>query len=254
MTGTLPAYHFEGKDGAPVLVLSHCLGTNRNFWQSQVDAFNGHFRILHYDHRGHGGSGSPAPPWEIKHFGRDLLRLLDHLQLSQVHFCGLSLGGMVGMWLGIHAPGRVGKLVLANTTAFTENPALLQSRLENIRQHGLAFVADDVLDGWLSRSFQATHPDTVAWIKAMLLETPAETYLDAAQAVCRSDLRAGLAQIQSPSLVITGSGDKPTPPAWGELIASKIPGSHLVQLDSCHLSNIEAASEFNDVVLGFLLG
>lgn len=234
-----------------MLVLSHSLGATLEMWEPQIAALGEQFRLLRYDHRGHGQSARPAPPWTIADFGRDLISLLDELSLDQVHYCGLSLGGIVGLWLGQNAPDRVRRLALCNCSAAIENTDLLRGRMALIEREGLGAIVENVLDRWFTAPFRAANPDIAEKIRDMVISTPSEGYLRSCEALCSFDLRPGLATIAAPSIAVFGRHDLATPPAWTRVFAEAMPDCRLVELDSAHLSNVEAAAEFNRVLGGF---
>ncbi len=243
-------YRWAGQAQGPVLVLSHSLGTSSELWTPQLERLGLTFRLLLYDHRGHGQSGLPAGErWSIEDFACDLLALLDALGLERVGFCGLSLGGMVGLWLAQQHPDRLEWLVAANTAAYTEDPSLLEGRMEQIRQWGLESIADNVVERWFTAQFRASEGTTVDRFREMLCATPREAYLATSAAVCELDLRTGLSGIDLPTLVITGNADRATPPAWGQAIAQAVPLAGYRELPAAHLSNVEAAEAFTDTVL-----
>ena len=247
------AYRWAGLSAGPVLVLSHSLGASSDMWQRQVDAFGGHFRLLIPDHRGHGRSPVPDGGYSIEQFGFDLVSLLDTLQIDRVCFCGLSLGGMVGMWLGRYAPNRVEKLVLCNTSARIEDVQLLKKRIDLVCREGVSAIADNVLARWFTDDFRNAKPEVVKTTREMLLSTSATGYANTSEAVCRLDLVDDLAQVRCPTLVIAGEHDRATPVAWNQAVAEGIARAKFVTLDAAHMSNIEASDEFNRVVLEFLL-
>lgn len=244
-------YRWDGQPEGPVLVLSHSLGATLEMWEPQIAALGEQFRLLRYDHRGHGRSAMPAPPWTIADFGRDLISLLDELSLDRVHYCGLSLGGIVGLWLGQNAPDRVRRLALCNCSAAIENIDLLRGRMALIKREGLGAIVENVLDRWFTAPFRAANPDIAEKIRDMVISTPSEGYLRSCEALCSFDLRPGLATIAAPSIAVFGRHDLATPPAWTRAFAEAMPDCRLVELDSAHLSNVEAAAEFNRVLGGF---
>ncbi|WP_407155353.1 3-oxoadipate enol-lactonase [Bradyrhizobium sp. STM 3557] len=242
----------EGRDSGPTLMLSNSLGCTLQMWEPQMQALTKVFRVIRYDRRGHGKSGVPRGPYSVERFGRDVLAILDDLNIEKVHWCGLSMGGMVGQWLGAHAPERLGKIVLSNTTCYYPDPSIWDARIKAVKEGGLASVADTVIGGWLTQDFRDRQPDIAAKMKAMLTATPVEGYLASCEALSRLDLRDDLPKIKSPTLVIAGRYDKSTPIAMAEAIRSKIPGASMTILDAAHISNVEATLAFNDAVLGFL--
>jgi 3-oxoadipate enol-lactonase len=242
----------EGRDGGPTLMLSNSLGCTLQMWEPQMRALTQVFRVIRYDRRGHGKSSVPPGPYSVERFGRDVLAILDDLNIERTHWCGLSMGGMVGQWLGAHAPERLGKIVLANTSCHYPDRAIWDARIKAVKEGGLASVADAVIGGWLTQDFRERQPDVAARMKAMLTATPVEGYLACCEALATLDLRDDLPKIKSPTLVIAGRYDKSTPIAMAEAIRSQIPGASMTIVDAAHISNVEAPLAFNDAVLGFL--
>lgn len=245
-------YQWSGSESGPVLVLSHSLGASHQVWTPQVKVLGATYRILLYDHRGHGQSSHPPGEWTIADFGQDLIELLDFLELDRVSLCGLSLGGMVGLWMGQEASERVEKLVVANCSARIEDPTLLRSRTEQIRKDGLESIAENVLDRWFTVAFRASNRETVEEIRQMLSQTTTEGYAATCEALCEMDLMDGLDRIQTPSLIIYGKHDHATPPEWTHQFAKQMPSAQMVELESAHLSNREDPEGFNAAVLDFL--
>lgn len=246
-------YRFDGPVGAPVLMLSNSLGTDLAMWEAQMPRLTRDHRVLRYDTRGHGQSAVPPGPYTIAHLGRDVVALLDHLALDRVTFCGLSLGGMTGMWLGIHAKARVARLVLANTTARIARPDLYEARIAKVNADGMAAIAGDVLPRWFTPQFIAREPATVATIKTMLERTPAAGYVACCAAVRDMDQRDLLPKVKAPTLVVAGKHDPATPPEANEYIKNHIPGAQFATLDAAHISNVEQPDAYAKTVLEFLL-
>ncbi len=247
-------YQLEGADDAPLLVLSNSLGTTLDMWVPQMPALLEHFRVLRYDTRGHGQSEVTPGPYSIAQLGNDVLALLDHMKAPRAHFCGLSMGGMTGIWLGIHAPDRIDRLVLCNTSAAIGVPEMWNARIAQVRQGGMAVVIDAVLERWFTNDFLSHAPAQVDRVRAMLANTPVEGYVATCAAVRDMDQRADLGRIATPTLVIGGKYDKSTPPEHGELIAKSVPGARYVELNAAHLSNWEAAQAFTRHAVNFLRG
>ena len=245
-------YRIDGAPDAPVLVLSNSLGTDLEMWESQLSALARERRVLRYDARGHGQSGVTPGPYTIERLGRDVVALLDHLQLDRVDFCGLSMGGMIGMWLGIHASSRLRKLVLANTAARIAPPDLWNARIDKVNAGGMAAISDGVLARWFTPAFIAREPGTLAAMKAMMERMPAAGYVACCAAVRDMDQRAAVAGIITSTLVIVGEHDAATPPADGRFLAMRIPGARVVELPAAHLSNVEEASAFTAALSSFL--
>lgn len=245
-------HRFDGPTTAPVLLLSNSLGTNLTMWDAQIPALTKRWRVLRYDSRGHGRSDAPAGPYTIDRLGRDAVGLLDALGLGRIDLCGLSKGGMVGMWLGINAPARIGRLALTNTAAYLGPPETWEARMALVSAQGMAGVAQGVIERWFTPGFRAREPAAVDRVRAMLLATEPRGYLGCCAAIRDLDLRTGLGRITAPVLVIGGSVDPSTPPAKSEEIAAAIPGARLVMLEAAHLSNIEQAEAYTAALLDFL--
>jgi 3-oxoadipate enol-lactonase len=248
-------YRVEGRAGAPVLVLSHALGLSLAMWDPQVPRLSEQLRIVRYDHRGHGGSPVPAGPYAIEDLGRDLLRLLDRLALERVAFCGLSLGGMVGLWLASNAPERVDRMVLCCTAARMPRPEDYATRAKVVRAHGMAAIADTAISRWFTPAFMARRPDVVTRIKGQLLGTPPEGYAATCEAVAAMDLRGDLPRIAASTLVIAAAEDLATPPERSHEIAGQIPGAELVVIqDTAHIANVEQPEAITAQILRQSLG
>lgn len=248
--GASIAWSLDGPEGRPVLMLSNSLGTSRAMWQPQLSAFTARYRVLRYDTRGHGQSAVTPGDYGLDRLGRDVVNLLDALGLDQVDFCGLSLGGMTGQWLGVFAPERVERLVLANTSAFMGPPAGWQDRMHHVRADGMAAIADAVVARWFTPAF-AGSPATAEVLQSLLGTDPAG-YTGCCAAIRDMDLRRIIPLIDRPTLVISGLQDPATPPEHAALIHQAIADSALVSLDASHLSNIEQPEAFTEAVLAFL--
>lgn len=246
-------YKFDGDENRPVLLFSNSLGSTLDMWDPQAPALTEHFRVLRYDSRGHGASDVPDGPYTIARLGHDAKELIAALQIGPVAFCGLSLGGMVGMWLGANAPDLVTRLVLSNTSAHIGQPELWNQRIALIENEGMQAAAESVVQRWLTKEFMETDPVTTAKMLAMVAGIPPSGYVATAIAVRDLDLRDDLAKIGAPVLVIAGALDPATPPAMAELIVEKTPNARLAILDAAHLSNIEKADEYNSLITNFLV-
>lgn len=221
-------------------------------WAPQLNALKEHFHILLYDHPGHGKSALRSTHGRIADFGEDVLALIDELNLHKVYFCGLSLGGMVGIWLGAHAGNRFKKIVLCNTTAKMENAEFLRKRIAQIRETGLSTISKDVLDKWFTPEFRNQFPRVIRQAKEMLLTTQDEGYAQAAEMVCDMNLYEELNQITIPVLVIYGTEDRATPPEVNLEIVQRIGSARSLCLNAAHLSNLQAPQEFNRGIMEFL--
>ncbi|MGP8231546.1 MAG: 3-oxoadipate enol-lactonase [Methylovirgula sp.] len=243
----------EGRPEAPAILLAHSLGTNLHLFDQQVAALRPHFRLVRYDLRGHGGSGTSAAPYSLAHLGRDALAVLDALRIDKADFIGASAGGLIGLWLLRHAPERIGRAVLANTAAQIGTPENWNERIRIVTENGVGALAPSLIENWFTRSYREQHPAEVRRFEETAAATSAAGYAGVSAAVRDADLREGLHAITHPVHVIVGRHDPVTPPGVGALLASSIPNAKLVTLEAAHLSAVEAAEAFNDAVLEFLL-
>jgi len=250
------AASMAGPPGAPVLVLGNSLGTTREMWEPQTGALARHFRLLRYEHRGHGGSPSPPGPYSIADLGADVLALLDFYEVETAHYCGLSLGGMVGMWLAASAPGRIGALVVCCTSPYLEPLRLWRDRAAAVRSGGMAPISRQIVARWFTPGYQAAHPATVArFVTTLEHDVAPEGYAGCCDAIAAMDLRPLLGSVTARTLVIAGSEDLATPPWHGAAIATAIPGARLrVIRGAAHLANVSAAAEVTATLLGHLAG
>lgn len=241
-----------GPQEGPPLILSHALGLDLGMWDQVVPRLAATRRVVRYDARGHGQSAAPDQVYGMGDLGRDVLALMDRLGIASADFCGLSLGGMVGQWLALHAPARLNRLVLANTTAHAAPTRFWDQRIRAVRREGLAPVAGPVVDSWVSPAFRAAAPGQVATLVERVATTPAAGYMGTCCAMRDMDFRHDLARIGVETLVIVSQEDRSTPPAWGEAIAAAIPGARLERLAGGHLSAVEQPEAFARTVDGFL--
>lgn len=253
--GASIAWRMDGGGDAPILLLSNSLGTTHTMWDKQIDSFSSRFRVLRYDTRGHGTSEVTPGSYGLDRLGRDAVDLLDALDIKQAHFCGVSLGGMTGQWLGVHAADRLDRLVLANTAPYMGPPLSWQGRIETVlaeRSGNMAAIADAVIERWFTPQFLAANPETISTMRANLLACSASGYAGCCAAIRDMDLRPIIQLISCPTLVISGLKDSATTPEQGATIANAIAGSRSIVLDAAHLSNIEQPTGFNKALLDFL--
>jgi len=246
-------FEVEGDEDAPALMLSNSLGTNLHMWDDQAGEFAEHFRLIRYDRRGHGQSGAPQGPYSFDRFGRDILAILDALEIDTVNWCGLSMGGMDGQWLGANAPDRVEKLVLANTNFYYADKGPWADRIKFVREKGLDALVGPNMERWFTQGFREREPEAIERMRKMFVASNRDGYIACVEAIRDMDFRATNPGVTTPTLVIVGKQDPATPPAAGEAIAKAIPGAELVALDAAHISNIEQPEAFTEAVLDFLL-
>jgi 3-oxoadipate enol-lactonase len=251
--GARLAYRFDGPADAPVVLMVNSLGTDLRMWDSQVEALTLETRMLRYDSRGHGRSDAPTGPYGLERLGRDALTLMDALGIERAHVCGLSLGGLVALWLAIYRPGRVDRLVLANTAARIGTAESWSARIAAVEAGGMAAIHDAVLARFLSAGFREREPGQTRQIGVMLLATPPGGYAGACAALRDADLRNMVSTIVAPTLVVGGELDEATPPAQAEDLHAAIVTSELMVIpEVAHLSNVEAPDIFNRRLVDFL--
>lgn len=249
----VPRPVITGPADGPVLVLSNSLGADHRMWDPQVAALSARFRLVRYDVRGHGDAASPAGPYAIADLGRDLVALLDELSVERAHLVGLSLGGMISMWVAINAPERVDRLALLATSARLGPPEGWAARAEQVLAEGMDPVADAVVPRWFTPAYATAHPDVIDAMGAMFRASNPVGYAGCCRAIERMDLRADLPRIQAPTLAIAGADDPATPPPHLEEIVAAVPGSRLVVVpDAAHLVNLEQAEAVNRALLAHL--
>jgi 3-oxoadipate enol-lactonase len=253
--GVRIVYRLDGEPGKPVLLVSNSIATDLHMWDGQAATLAAHFRLLRYDARGHGASDVPAGPYSLDRLGRDAVELLDALGIERAHVLGLSLGGFVAQWLGIHAPDRVDRMVLSNTAAYLGPPERWdQAICELLRAPDLQGTAEMFLRNWFPAAMLDAAGDAIAPFRRTVLASAREGIAGSWAAIRDADLRRTLRLIDRPTLVIAGAHDTVTSVEHGEAIASAIPGARLVVLPTVHLPNVERPQAFLNAVVGFLTG
>jgi 3-oxoadipate enol-lactonase len=250
---TALVHHRIDGDSGPVLVLAHSLGATLEMWDPQMDDLARHFRVVRYDLRGHGRSPAPSPTCDMADLGADLIALLDRLDVRTAHVCGLSIGGMIALWVAAHHAERVDRLVVCCSAAHFADKAGWAERAAIVRAHGTSQVADAVIARWFTPGFRARHAETVEAMRSTLAATSSAGYAACCDAVGRMDLRADLAEIRAPALLIAASGDPATPPERSFEIARAVENSRVeVVDDAAHLVNVEQPRRVTDLVLSHL--
>jgi 3-oxoadipate enol-lactonase len=242
----------EGPDSAPVLMLSNSLGTNLHMWDEQAGPFTRHFRLVRYDRRGHGQSSVPKGPYTMERLGRDVVCVLDGLGIQKINWCGLSMGGMVGMWLGANAGNRIDKLILSNTAAYFPDRSVWDARIKFVREKGLQGLVDGNMERWFTKEFRERSPAALAKMREIFLATKVDGYIGCGEAIRDMDHRPLLSKITAPTLVIAGKHDPATTLEAGEFIKEHVPGAKIAVLEAAHISNLEQPKVYADTVLGFL--
>jgi 3-oxoadipate enol-lactonase len=248
-------YELHGKEGLPWLVLSHSLACSTRMWDEQIAAFKNRYRILAYDTRGHGSSQAPAGAYTLEQLADDLKALLDRLGISRAHYCGLSMGGMIGQTYALKYPGTFTTLVLADTTSRMPAEALpaWQDRIRTAETKGMQPLVEPTLARWFTEPYRKAQPQIMQRIGNLIGSTPVAGYVGCCHAIPKIDLTARLKDIRTPILIIVGEDDPGTPVAMSKEIHENAPGSKLVVLPkAAHLSNIEQSAAFNRALDEFL--
>jgi 3-oxoadipate enol-lactonase len=248
-------YVFRGKADAPVLVLGNSLGTNFHLWDAQLPQLAARFRVLRYDMRGHGLTEAPASvdAYTIDELAGDVLALTDALKIDRFHYCGLSIGGMVGQRLGARAPDRVLALALCNTAMTVAAPQVYRDRAAAVRKNGLESIGDAVLERWFTPGFLKANPDTARGMRTMLTRNSVAGYAGCCLALATMDLTADARRIACPTLIVAGAKDQATPTEAAREIAAAVRGAKLVEIPDCaHISSVERSAEVTAALVNFL--
>jgi 3-oxoadipate enol-lactonase len=247
-------YRLDGPADAPVLVLGSSLGATGAMWDAQVPAFSQRFRMLRFDTRGHGGSPVPPGPYTMDELGSDVLALLDRLGIERASFCGLSIGGMIGMWCASEAPERIERLVLCCTVPHFPPADLWDERAATVRAQGMEPMVEPALERWLPPDVRSSRPDLEEHLRAMIAGTPPEGYAGCCEAIRDMDLRPRLARIEAPTLVLAASDDPSTPKEKVRPIAEAVSGARYVEIEgAAHIANVAQPEAFDAAVLDFLV-
>jgi 3-oxoadipate enol-lactonase len=252
LDGVRLRYEISGAAQGDVVVLVNSLGADLHMWDKVLPAIERDWRVVRYDTRGHGESGVPPRPYTMAQLGADLVGLLDRLAIGRAHVCGLSLGGMVGMWMGIHQPERVDRLIFANTAARIGTHAGWEERIAAVRDTGMVPLARATLSRWFTERYREAHPQEMDEIRAMVERTPVEGYMGCCEVLRDTDLSGDVARIEATCLVIAGSSDPATPAVDGRALHAALRKSAYVELEASHLSAWERADAFAGAVLAFL--
>ena len=247
-------YAVEGPDSAPAVLLLHSLGTSHELWDEQMPVLRKSFRVIRYDMRGHGKSSASTGELTIERLSRDAMAVLDAAGAPSAAICGISIGGVTGIWLGQHASHRVKRLLLANTAARIGTSEGWSARMRTVREQGMEKTASDAMTRWFTSEFRERRPDVVARFQAIASSCPLESYVGACAALRDADLRRDLHRIMAPTLVIAGSEDPSTTEADGRYLRDNIPHAELEVLAAAHLSNVEHPDEFSELLTLFLKG
>jgi 3-oxoadipate enol-lactonase len=248
-------YELSRREGAPVVMLSHSLGSSLLMWDPQLKVLEPYYQVLRYDTRGHGASDAPSGAYTLDMLGEDALGLLDALGIDRVHFVGLSMGGMIGQYLALNHANRLENLVLCDTAAILPKEAqpIWQERIQLAHEKGLHALVDETLERWFTPNFLGPNPPEVKSIRQQFLATPMNGYIGCSEAIRGLNYLERLSEIKIPTLIMVGEEDPGTPVAAAEAMQQRISGSELVVLPSAaHLSNVEQAEAYNEALMNFL--
>ena len=255
LNGIETYYEIHGKDDAPWLVFSHSLACSVRMWDGEIAKFKDRYRVLAYDTRGHGQSAAPKGPYTLEMLADDLHELLKTLGIRKAHFCGLSMGGMIGQTFALKYPGVFDTLTLCDTTSSypPEAAPMWQERIRTAESQGMAPLVQPTLERWFTQGFRKNHPDKVQRVASLIERTPVPGYVGCCAAIPRINVTARLKEIKIPALVICGADDPATPPAMARVIQENLPGAKLVLIpQAAHLSNVEQPEAFGHALGAFL--
>lgn len=252
MTAAL-GFSVYGDAAAPALLLGNSLGTTSQMWSAQLVELARHFYVVAFDHRGHGKSEVSAQPWQIDDLGGDVVALLDQLGIDRASYAGVSLGGMVGMWIAANAPNRIDRLMVICTSAHLAAPDYWRERAAKVRANGMGSIVDPVVERWFTPAFAQRLPHVVRDYKETMAQLPPDGYAACCEVIGRLDLRADLARVSAPTMVVAGADDQAIPPEHGAKIAKAIAGSSFVTVaDAAHLANVEQPDVITRLMLDHL--
>lgn len=245
----------DGSDEAPWIVLSNSLGSNLSMWDGQIGFLTRKYRVLRYDHRGHGASEVPEGPYSFDQLVGDVIGLMDHYRIDKADWIGLSMGAMTGMGLALHHPDRFGRMVIADGRADAPEMfcAMWDERIAVVSQGGTEAIADGTLGLWLTADWRAAHPDETAAVRAMIAATDKKGYIACCQALKDLDYLRHLGSVGLPLLYVGGSEDKGAAPEVMRAMAKATPGARFVEIPgAAHVANINAPEAFEAAVTDFL--
>ena len=245
-------YQTFGDASHPAIVFSNSLGTKYSMWQPQIDALQKDYYVICYDTRGHGASSAPQGPYSIEQLGKDVIQLLDHLNIQKASFCGISMGGLTGQWLAIHHPDRFNHVIVCNTAAKIGQAQAWNERAALVREQGLKPIADTAATRWFTEPFIQSNTAIVQSLSNDLGAGSPEGYASCCEALAKADVREELASIQIPVLIIAGQQDPVTTVEDGQYMLDRIRNAQLFEINASHISNIEQPEAFNQAVLNFI--
>jgi 3-oxoadipate enol-lactonase/4-carboxymuconolactone decarboxylase len=247
-------YKIQGTPNSPVLMFSNSLGSDMGMWDELVPYLLPYFRVLRYDTRGHGGSEVPDGEYTIAQLGEDVINLLDDLNIDKVYFCGLSMGGLIGQWLGIQRPERLHKLIISNTDAKIGTNERWNDRISTISSKGMEAIVEATLEKWFTDAFRKENPKRVNETKTVFLANDTRGYCGCCAAIRNADFRDEIKNISVDTLVITGDEDEVTNVSAAEKLQELIPNAQLKVFHARHLASTELPKEYAQTLINFSIG
>lgn len=249
-TGSL-AWTTHGPEGERSLLLLHSLGTDSRMWTRQIPAFSRVRRVVTIDLPGHGGSTAAGGEYRLEDLGRDVLGMADSAGIDRFDLCGVSLGGLISLWLAIAAPDRVLTLVASNTAARVGSFEFWSERIRAVAELGMDGIRPNVLPRFFTPDFPERDPETFHSVEGVFNSVDPVGYAGCCAALRDADLRDRVAEIGCPTLIVAGDQDLATPPADSEFLSGRIAGSRIVVIPgAAHLANLDQPEVFTSAVLG----
>jgi 3-oxoadipate enol-lactonase len=247
-------YRFDGPEQGPVVMLSHALASDFTMWEFQIPPLaQAGYRVLRYDSRGHGLSAVPEGPYAMEKLAADVVGLMDVLGLDKVHFCGLSMGGMVGQMLGSQYGDRLISLILSSTSAYMAPKEIWDERIKTIQKNGMAVIADGTIDRWFTESGQTHLASSIEKVRQVILNTPVQGYGACCAAIRDMDQRETIRAVSTPTLVLVGDQDSGTPVSSAQYIHQNIKSSSIKIIPgAAHFVQMEQSRMFNHAILAFI--
>lgn len=245
-------YKFIENGKPETLVFSNSLGTDFSMWKKQEVEISQNFNILFSDTRGQGESETTEGDYSAELLGNDVLELTKNLGIETFHFCGLSMGGLIGQWLALNGGNRVEKLILCNTSPKIGTENSWNERILLVNEKGLNPVAEATPEKWFTDDFIKNESEQVHEIIQKFKKNSSQGYASNCAMVRDADFREDLKNIEKPVLIISGSQDPVTTVEDGDEMQKQIKNSEHITLNAKHLSAFERPIEFNEAILKFL--
>ena len=248
-------YELDGPEDAPVLMLHHSLATSHKMWDDLSIALAQQLRVLRFDARGHGQSDAPAGDYNFEQLAGDATGLMDALGIERAHHVGLSMGGMVAQYLGIHAPERLHSLTLVSTTSNMPTRAgpIWDERIAKVKANGMAPQVEETIRRWFTRDFCESEPEVISEIGTLIKNTPVNGYCGWGAAIRDLALTDQLGKITTRTQVLVGANDPGTPPDNSRTIANGIPDATLhIFKDASHMLPLQQPDRFIETLIDFI--